>query len=240
MKKETKIMKIQMVILAGLLVASVAQAGVITFGAKTPMVNDAAGSSVLVNGTAIIAGNARGGPSTIVNGVDFKQLSLNGTPPVGVGGVSLDLTGALVGNGAVDAATTFFSANAALGSMIRSSYESSGYGIGNLDIGLAGLTPGQEYQLQSFYWDNGKTFNAKDLDNPINSAVYFSSAATAYSWTATWTQDAGSTTKNIGLTIGTRVTLAATSLRAIPEPATFGLMGLASAGIFAARRFRMI
>lgn len=231
-------MKIQMGMLAGLLVATVAQAGVITFGAKTPMVNDAAGSSVLVNGTAIIAGNARGGPSTIVNGVDFKQLSLNGTPPVGVGGVSLDLTGANVGNGGVDAATAFFSLNANLGSMIRSSYESAGYGVGNLDIGLAGLTIGQEYQLQSFYWDNGKTFNAKDLDNTDNSAVYLSSAPTAYSWTATWTAD--STTKNIGLTIGTRVTLAATSLRAIPEPATFGLMGLASAGIFAARRFRMI
>jgi hypothetical protein len=185
----------------------------ITFGTKAELLNDAGGSSVLTNGTHVLAGNVRGG-SCAGNGVTFEPLTVDGG--ITGNGVTLGLIGLdALNNGEKAAAISYYTENEGLGKLLHSSYESN-YGSGGIQMNLTGLSVGQTYQMQGLFWDDGKTFSVCDVDNTVNTTAYSSGDPKGYSWTATWTAD--SSGKKIELVPLTRATLAAVSIRVIPNP----------------------
>lgn len=257
-------MKKNMTAGVALLAAGIAQAAVITW---QPSVNMYQGSTVetFVNtaGTTAVAYNntpdAVNGNVT-VNGVAFTQ-TLVGNTLVGTGGESITI------NGGTDNASAFgdgeFSSNGNIYHLIQgATYEVN-------SITLGGLQTGQEYLIQVFNndargtrnlnfvvgYDDGNGSATQDGTSQLNnspvdgSSPIFPETDAGDSILGTFTADAATMTINVygsgngGASWATAVgqsQINAIQLRAIPEPATLGLVAaFGGAILFIRRRFKI-
>ncbi|WP_372794921.1 PEP-CTERM sorting domain-containing protein [Pontiella sp.] len=207
-----------------LMAAGAANAAVITWTTGT-----IAGSNDVVNtGTTVEAFNGKGGTpstSTIVNGVTFAD------------------TGTLLDNSYSGDVWTPAMTDAGYDSLLSSvDYQSNGTG----DLSLytfTGLTIGQDYLFQYWYADSNWQAPNPDRYITISLGADTQSGDNQISGlefaTATFTADATSIEVVTSATHnGVRMT--AMQLRAVPEPATLGLLAAFGGGILFVRRFLQI
>lgn len=219
------------------MVASGVQAAVITFSAdETRIWNTptAAADHIDTEGTAVVAINA-GASSATVNGINFMDGTSGSATASGV-------TMAVAGSGGIWHADSGYTADPQLLPLLYD-FAQSGYNSGDVSVDLSGLTVGQEYQLQFIFGQkqSPRSFTVQNAANASNTSPQYDNFDNDwgyYHFKAIWTAD--STTQGFDMLSSNRAILNGASLLAIPEPATFGLVGMACTALLGFRRmFRM-
>ncbi len=258
-------MKKSMIMGAALLAAGASQAATISWQSSVPMYSGEAKDETFVDttGDSVLAFSGSGltNGSTTVNGVqfDYKDSAQLNAGLTGVGGVGLAMTTA-PGVTSTSFGDGSFSSSAAIYNLI------AGGTYGATTINMTGLTIGQEYQLQIFSndaregrhsdYEIGFSDGVNTLADSITAGTEGRASlsnrdpvsklgeASGDSIIGTFIADAtgnqsfdinGSTDGSL-MNSSSRAQLNGLQIRAIPEPATLGLIGAFGGGIFFLRR----
>lgn len=224
------------------------------FGSPAIIPDDNTSSVFLNSGDFVVSMDVRDGGAThsTLNGVTFLAGNYNNTlrrQSITANGVTVLVDATSSGLEDADTGALLYTKSAALNEV----YDVLGtslisVGGGAIQISFSGLTVGQTYRLQTLHLADTGTEGSRDMvySDGIDTSSPFSMAYTegvisgGIANTLTFTADAS--TKNISLAAaaaGDRSYLNGLSLYAVPEPATFSLMGAALLVICLVRRIRM-
>lgn len=248
MKEGEKHMKTKTLLAAGVIIAAMAavqtvQAAIIwddvltyVHNGRTPLSTD-----VINEGDTVLALQQNSTSGATINGVYFtNDTTQNGVTFTRTTGLTSTYNGFISGSVPVDGTTD--------PSPYRSLLTGAWYGGNPAAFTLSGLSVGQEYLVQVWTSDirtglNGYSYNYLTMNgtsntNPPQMLFYNGGTGstvvgrfTATDTSASFDQDATGSYNAYGL-------VNAIQLQAIPEPATFGMLGAAAAAMLLRRRIR--